>query len=155
MSKYNNIYDVNEWSAEVIEMKAQGFSTRHIARSLFDKESYRNRLNKYFKREDVIDEIPDNFQFSEIVDEELKKNNWFGYMNGNYHNADEKLLMDGEYRVFEDQMYGAVNSIFQFYANDEFPAIWEKVLQVYLHDGFPCGWEGDRENGRIVVFSNY
>ena len=54
---YTNIYDVNEWSAEVIEMKAQGFSTRHIARSLFDKESYRNRLNKYFKREDVIDEI--------------------------------------------------------------------------------------------------
>ena len=119
------------------------------------KISTSDDLDGFLSWEDVIDEIHDNFQFSEIVDEELKKNNWFGYMNGNYHNADEKLLMDGEYRVFEDQMYGAVNSIFQFYANDEFPAIWEKVLQVYLHDGFPCGWEGDRENGRIVVFSNY
>lgn len=57
MSKYNNIYDINEWAKEAIQMKAQGFSTRHIARSLFDKESYRNRLNAYFKREDVADEI--------------------------------------------------------------------------------------------------
>ena len=57
MSKYNNIYAVNEWSAEVIEMKAQGFSTRHIARSLFSNENYRNRLNAFFKREDIADEI--------------------------------------------------------------------------------------------------
>lgn len=57
MSKYNNIYAVNEWSAEVIEMKAQGFSTRHICRSLFSNENYRNRLNAFFKREDVADEI--------------------------------------------------------------------------------------------------
>ena len=54
---YTNIYDVNEWKDEAISMKAQGFSTRHIARSLFDRESYRNRLNAYFKREDVADEI--------------------------------------------------------------------------------------------------
>ena len=57
MSKYNNIYDVSEWSAEVIEMKAQGFATRHIARSLFSNENYRNRLNAFFKREDIADEI--------------------------------------------------------------------------------------------------
>lgn len=57
MSKYNNIYDIEEWKDEAISMKAQGFSTRHIARSLFDKESYRNRLNDYFKREEVADEI--------------------------------------------------------------------------------------------------
>ena len=57
MSKYSNIYDVSEWSEEAITMKAQGFSTRYIARSLFDKESYRNRLNSYFKREDIAEEI--------------------------------------------------------------------------------------------------
>ena len=57
MSKYNNIYDVSEWSAEVIEMKAQGFATRHIARSLFSNENYRNRLNAFFKREDIAGEI--------------------------------------------------------------------------------------------------
>ena len=57
MSKYNNIYDVNEWSAEAISMKAQGFSTRHICRSIFSNENYRNRLNAFFKREDIADEI--------------------------------------------------------------------------------------------------
>ena len=71
MSKYNNIYDVSEWSAEVIEMKAQGFATRHIARSLFDKESYRNRLNAFFKREDVAEQIEkrqQEIEFAKCVD---------------------------------------------------------------------------------------
>lgn len=71
MSKYNNIYDVDEWSAEVIEMKAQGFATRHIARSLFDRESYRNRLNAYFKREDVAEQIEkrqQEIEFAKYVD---------------------------------------------------------------------------------------
>jgi uncharacterized protein YprB with RNaseH-like and TPR domain len=54
---YTNIYDVNEWKDEVIEMKAQGFSTRYICRSLFSNENYRNRLNAFFKREDIADEI--------------------------------------------------------------------------------------------------
>ena len=54
---YTNIYDVNEWKDEAISMKAQGFATRHIARSLFSNENYRNRLNAFFKREDIADEI--------------------------------------------------------------------------------------------------
>ena len=54
---YTNIYDVNEWKDEAISMKAQGFSTRHICRSIFSNENYRNRLNAFFKREDVADEI--------------------------------------------------------------------------------------------------
>ena len=71
MSKYNNIYDVSEWSAEVIEMKAHGFATRHIARSLFDRESYRNRLNAFFKREDVAEQIEkrqQEIEFAKCVD---------------------------------------------------------------------------------------
>ena len=71
MSKYNNIYDVSEWSAEVIEMKAQGFATRHIARSLFDRESYRNRLNALFKREDVAEQIEkrqQEIEFAKCID---------------------------------------------------------------------------------------
>lgn len=54
---YTNIYDVNEWKDEAISMKAQGFSTRYICRSLFSNENYRNRLNAFFKREDIADEI--------------------------------------------------------------------------------------------------
>ena len=68
---YTNIYDVNEWKDEVIEMKAQGFATRHIARSLFDRESYRNRLNAFFKREDVAEQIEkrqQEIEFAKCVD---------------------------------------------------------------------------------------
>ena len=52
-----DIYNVDEWKDEVIEMKAQGFSTRHICRTLLGNENYRNRLNDFFKREDIADEI--------------------------------------------------------------------------------------------------
>lgn len=53
------VYDINtdDWYKDAILMKAQGFSTRHIARSLLGNENHRNRLNAFFKREDVADEI--------------------------------------------------------------------------------------------------
>ena len=81
---YTNIYDVNEWSAEAISMKAQGFSTRHIARSLFDRESYRNRLNDYFKRKDIADEI-----YHQACQIELNKQIEAG-VSGNDYSAWEK-----------------------------------------------------------------
>ena len=84
MSKYSNIYDVSEWSEEAITMKAQGFSTRYIARSLFDKESYRNRLNSYFKREDIADEI-----YHQACQIELNKEIEKG-VSGNDYSAWEK-----------------------------------------------------------------
>lgn len=68
---YTNIYDVNEWKDEAISMKAQGFSTRHICRSLFSNENYRNRLNAYFKREDVAEQIEkrqQQIEFAKYVD---------------------------------------------------------------------------------------
>lgn len=81
---YTNIYDVNEWAKEAIQMKAQGFSTRHIARSLFDKESYRNRLNDYFKRKDIADEI-----YRQACQIELNKQIENG-VSGNDYSAWEK-----------------------------------------------------------------
>ena len=81
---YTNIYDVNEWKDEAISMKAQGFSTRHIARSLFDRESYRNHLNDYFKREDVADEI-----YHQACQIELNKEIEKG-VSGNDYSAWEK-----------------------------------------------------------------
>ena len=68
---YTNIYDVNEWKDEAISMKAQGFSTRYICRSLFSNENYRNRLNAYFKREDVAEQIKKRqkeIEFAKYVD---------------------------------------------------------------------------------------
>jgi len=81
---YTNIYDVNEWKDEAISMKAQGFSTRHIARSLFDRESYRNRLNAFFKREDIADEI-----YHQACQIELNKEIEKG-VSGNDYSAWEK-----------------------------------------------------------------
>ena len=84
MCKYNNIYDVSEWRDEVISMKAQGFATRHIARSLFSNENYRNRLNAFFKREDVADEI-----YHQACQIELNKQIEKG-VSGNDYSAWEK-----------------------------------------------------------------
>ena len=55
--QYLNTNEQGTWERRAISMKAQGISTRHICRSLFSNENYRNRLNAYFKREDVADEI--------------------------------------------------------------------------------------------------
>ena len=55
--QYLNTNEQGTWERRAISMKAQGFSTRHICRSLFSNENYRNRLNAFFKREDIADEI--------------------------------------------------------------------------------------------------
>lgn len=85
MSKYSNIYDVNEWSEEAIAMKAQGYSTRHIARTLFSNENYRNRLNDFFKREDISDEI-----YHKACQIELNKQIESGVSGNDYSNWEVK-----------------------------------------------------------------
>lgn len=85
MSKYSNIYDVQEWSEEAITMKAQGYSTRHIARTLFSNENYRNRLNDFFKREDVSDEI-----YHKACQIELNKQIESGVSGNDYSNWEVK-----------------------------------------------------------------
>ena len=82
---YTNIYDVNELKDEAISMKAQGFSTRHIARSLFSNENYRNRLNAFFKREDVADEI-----YHQACQLELNKQIEAGVSGNDYTNWEVK-----------------------------------------------------------------
>lgn len=92
MSKYSNIYDVQEWSEEAITMKAQGYSTRHIARTLFSNENYRNRLNDFFKREDVSDEI-----YHKACQIELNKQIESGVSGNDYSNWEvkEKPSLEG------------------------------------------------------------
>ena len=53
-TSYGELDDLHK---KAIELKAKGFATRHIARTLFSNENYRNRLNDFFKREDISDEI--------------------------------------------------------------------------------------------------
>ena len=56
MSKYNNI-NMDDWYNSAVDLKAKGMSNRGIARTLLGNENYRNRLNAFFKREDIADEI--------------------------------------------------------------------------------------------------
>lgn len=57
MKNYTTFDNLDELHKQAIELKAKGFATRHICRSLFSNENYRNRLNSFFKREDIADEI--------------------------------------------------------------------------------------------------
>ena len=80
-----NIYDVNELKDEAISMKAQGFSTRHICRSLFSNENYRNRLNAFFKREDIAAEI-----YHQACQIELNKQIESGVSGNDYSSWEKK-----------------------------------------------------------------
>ena len=52
-----DIKNEDVWGKDAVNLKAKGYSTRHIARTLLGNENYRNRLNEFFKREDISDEI--------------------------------------------------------------------------------------------------
>lgn len=52
-------YNINEsgWEKSAIDLKAKGMSTRGVARTLFQNENLRNRLNEYFKTEEVLEAV--------------------------------------------------------------------------------------------------
>lgn len=54
-----NVYNINEggWEKSAIDLKAKGMSTRGVARTLFQNENLRNRLNEYFKTEEVLEAV--------------------------------------------------------------------------------------------------
>ena len=54
-----NVYNINEsgWEKSAIDLKAKGMSTRGVARTLFKNENLRNRLNEYFKTEEVLEAV--------------------------------------------------------------------------------------------------
>lgn len=55
----SNVYNINKsgWESLAIDLKAKGMSTRGVARTLFHNENLRNRLNEYFKKEEVIEAV--------------------------------------------------------------------------------------------------
>lgn len=52
---YNIITD--DWYNSAVDLKAKGMSNRGIARTLFGNENYRNRLNDFFKNDNVIEDV--------------------------------------------------------------------------------------------------
>ena len=83
--QYLNTNEQGTWERRAISMKAQGFSTRHICRSLFSNENYRNRLNAFFKREDIADEI-----YHQACQIELNKQIEGGVSGNDYSNWEVK-----------------------------------------------------------------
>ena len=57
--------------------------------------------------------------------------------------------------VAEEMMEIHFDKIFNCYANNYFPPIWQNILQVYYEGGLPCGWSGLYPEGKMVVFSNF
>ena len=81
-TSYGELDDLHK---KAIELKAKGFATRHIARTLFSNENYRNRLNDFFKREDISDEI-----YHKACQIELNKQIESGVSGNNYENWEAK-----------------------------------------------------------------
>lgn len=104
---------------------------------------------------DLIDDLPaSKVYYEDLIAQELRKVDYFGYMQANYNGADIKLLC-GQYQVFEDQIYEIVYRAFSCYANDFFPDLMQQIVHVYLHDGYPCGWLGTPSQGKLLVYSNH
>lgn len=55
----SKVFNINEggWEKSAIDLKAKGMSTRGVARTLFQNENLRNRLNEYFKTEEVLEAV--------------------------------------------------------------------------------------------------
>ena len=99
--------------------------------------------------------LPDSWESFSYVDYHLKKNESFGFFQGNFNGAVEKLIDSrNEIDNLRDSMYGDIQMIFQCYANNYFPSIWKSILYVYLNSGFPCGLSDFSSDRKLVVFSN-
>ena len=88
------MYDINEqgtWEDSAIELKAQGMSTRGVARTIFDNENLRNRLNTFFQQENVIEAVFKRKQ--ELIDPEdgcIKQGVLNAMYGNNYTNWEAK-----------------------------------------------------------------
>lgn len=98
--------------------------------------------------------FPADFEWSRFIDYNLKKNAYFNLEAKNFSGADVKWETSGACLLIE-LMHRDMRILLNCYANQHFPAIWQRILNVYLEDGFPCGWNGRYPVGELVVFSNF
>ncbi|MFI8147053.1 hypothetical protein [Acinetobacter sp. ABJ_C5_2] len=97
--------------------------------------------------------FPESFEWNQRISAKLEKNNFFDFHIKNFNGALKKWEYEDSCLLIE-LMYRDIEIIFQCYANDYFPKIWNDILEVYLNDGFPCGWDGHLPGGKLVVFVN-
>ncbi|WP_431821231.1 hypothetical protein [Burkholderia sp. F1] len=98
--------------------------------------------------------FPDCFVWSRQIEHQLWRNEFWGIERKNFNGADFKWRNSVSCPLVE-LMIRDIGILFQCYANEYFPAVWEKILGAYLDGGFPCGWNGRYPDGKLVVFSNF
>jgi len=102
----SNVYNINEsgWESLAIDLKAKGMSTRGVARTLFKNENLRNRLNEYFKKEEVIEAV--YHRECELSETEIKSEIISGVSGNDYTDwiAKEKPPVNS-YSMSEDHYY--------------------------------------------------
>ena len=102
---------------------------------------------------DAPEVFSSSFKWSQRIDRQLLKENYWGIETANFNGADKKLTANGVC-ILKELMIRDVRNIMHCYANDDFPKIWKNILDVYLDNGFPCGWSELKPRGKIVIFSN-
>lgn len=102
-------------------------------------------------------QFPENFdwELSLRINYNLTKNQHFGFFKSNLNGLLEKWTNKDSICIAEEMMMIHFDHIFNCYANDHFPPLWQEILNVYLNGGLPCGWSGHYPDGKMVVFSNY
>lgn len=85
----------------------------------------------------------------------ITKTNFFNFFAKNLNGLLEKWKTIDGVSVAEELMMIHFDYIFNCYANDYFPPMWQEILNIYLSGGLPCGWSGHYPVGKMVVFSNY
>ncbi|OMG71366.1 hypothetical protein BW685_21490 [Burkholderia ubonensis] len=123
-----------------------------VARHFATDDSF-DDFDEWESVSDGVEVFPEDFEWSRQVKHELAKNRCWGIEGKRFNGADLKWA-DAVSCPLIELMLRDIGILFQCYANDCFPPIWDRVLRVYLDGGFPCGWDGRYPDGRLVVYSN-
>ena len=102
-------------------------------------------------------QFPEDFSFelSLRIHYNLSKTNYYGFFKKNLNGLLEKLEMNDGICVAEEMMEIHFDKIFNCYANNYFPPIWQNSLKINLDGGLSCDWSELYPEGEIVVFSNF
>ncbi|VWB80768.1 hypothetical protein BLA13014_03714 [Burkholderia aenigmatica] len=123
-----------------------------IARHFATDDSF-DDFDEWESVSDAEEVFPAGFEWSRQVASRLMKNQHWGIEGKHFNGADLKWTNAVSCPLIE-LMIRDIGILFQCYANDCFPPIWDSILRAYLDGGFPCGWDGRHPAGRLVVFSN-
>lgn len=97
-------------------------------------------------------DFDENFEWHSVISSKMfsKNNYFFGILDKDFGSVVDYFQYGADFREI---MPYDIKVLFNCYANDYFPDIWQDILYIYLHNGFPCGWYGNEFDGKIIVYS--